>query len=60
MDLRPEVQELMRVSEKLIGFAHREGELTEDECSAIMYYAKELAQEMAPYCPNHCETTASK
>jgi hypothetical protein len=48
------------MSEKLIGFAHREGELTEDECSAIMYYAKELAQEMAPYCPNHCETTASK
>jgi hypothetical protein len=58
--IRPEIQDLMRVSERLIGFAHREGELTDDECSAIMYYAKELEREIGPYCPNHCEVPDSK
>jgi hypothetical protein len=42
MHIRPEIQDLMRLSERLIGFAHQEGELTKDECGAIMYYAKEL------------------
>jgi hypothetical protein len=60
MDIRPEIQELMRVSERLIGFAHREGELTNDECDAIMYYAKELEREMKPFCPDHCEIPAAK
>jgi hypothetical protein len=60
MDIRPEIQELMRVSERLIGFAHREGELTDDECTAIMYYAEELKKEMAPLCSNHCEMPTAK
>jgi hypothetical protein len=60
VDIRPEVKELMRVAERVIGFAHQNGGLTEDECSVIMYYAKELEREMAPFCPNHCELPASK
>jgi len=54
------VKELMRVAERVIGFAHQNGGLTDDECSVIMYYAKELEREMAPFCPNHCELPASK
>ena len=60
MDIRPEIQDLMRVSERLIGFAHREGELTKDECDMIMYYAKELEREMTPFCQDHCEIPAAK
>jgi hypothetical protein len=59
-NIRPEIQELMRVSERLIGFAHREGELTNDECDAIMYYVKELEREIGPFCPNHCEIPAAR
>ena len=51
MDIRLEVKELTRVAEQLIGFAH--------QCSAIMYYAKELEREIAPFCPNHCEQPPS-
>jgi hypothetical protein len=60
MDIRPEIQDLMRVSERLIGFAHQEGELTHDECNAIMFYAKELTREIAPFCPDHCETSTTE
>jgi hypothetical protein len=60
MDLRSEVKELIRVAEKLIGFAHQNGGLTDDECSVVMYYAKELEREMTPFCPNHYEQPVSK
>jgi hypothetical protein len=60
VNIRPEIQDLMRVSERLIGFARRQGELTQDECDAVMYYAKELEREMTPFCPNHCEIPAVK
>ena len=59
-DMRPEIQELIRVAERLIGFAHREGELTDAECDAIMFYAKELEREMRPFCPNHCEIPSAR
>ena len=41
-------------------YVRQTGELTDDECSMIMYYAKELERELAPYCQNHRELTASK
>lgn len=49
-NLRPEVLELIRVAEKLIGFAHREKELNDDECAAVVYYAQELERELLPFC----------
>ena len=48
--MRKEVAELMRVCEKLIGFAHQNGGLTDDECEAVVFYAKELEKEVMPYC----------
>jgi len=54
-DIRPEVQELMRVCERLIGFAHQHDSLTEDECDVILYYAKELKKEITPFCHDHCD-----
>jgi len=42
MEIRPEIKDLMRVAERLIGFAHQQGELSDEECIMIMYYAKEL------------------
>ena len=40
--MRKEVTELMRVSEKLIAFTHQNGGLTDEECEAVMFYAREL------------------
>jgi len=50
-NLKPEVRELMRVSERLIGFAHQNhGSLSNDDCDAILYYIKDLQREIMPYC----------
>jgi len=55
-NLRSEVQDLIRACEHLIGFAHQtNGKLTRDACDLIMYYAKELEKEIAPYCTSPCE-----
>ena len=60
-NLRPEVQELMRVSERLIGFAHQNnGSLSNDDCDAILYYIKELQREIMPYCSAHHQEACSK
>lgn len=48
--MRKEVAELMRVCEKLIGFAHQSGELTDEECAAVVFYAQELEKEVLPFC----------
>jgi len=41
----------MRVSERLIGFAHQNhGSLSNDDCDAILYYIKDLQREIMPYC----------
>ena len=60
-NIRKEVQDLMRVSEKLIQFAHMNGELNDDECDAILYYAQELEREVLPFCKprsqSDCGTT---
>lgn len=59
MEIGPEVNDFSRMAERLIGFARREGELSDDDCSVVMYYAKELERVFAPLCPNHCEHPAS-
>jgi hypothetical protein len=59
MDLRTEVKDFSRMAERLIGFARRVGELSDDECGVVMYYAKDLERVFAPLCPNHCEHPAS-
>lgn len=57
-NMRREVLELMRVCEKLIGFAHQNGELTDEECETVVYYAKELEKQILPFCENHQQTAA--
>jgi len=48
-NLKPEVRELMRVSERLIGFAHQNhGSLSNDDCDAILYFVKDLQGELRP------------
>ena len=56
-NMRKEVLDLMRVCEKLIGFAHQNGGLTVEECGAVVYYAKELEKEILPFCEKHQQTT---
>jgi hypothetical protein len=51
--MRKDITELMRVCERLIGFARQENELTNDECDAIVYYIRELENEVLPYCKQH-------
>ena len=59
-NLKPEVRELMRVSERLIGFAHQNhGGLSNDDCDAILYYIKELQREIMPYCSAHHQGVCS-
>ena len=51
--MRKEITELMRVCERLIGFARQENELTSEECEAVVYYIRELENEVLPYCKQH-------
>ncbi len=54
LNLKPEVLELARVSEKLIGYAHQNhGALNDEECDLIVFYIKELEKEIMPYCSKH-------
>jgi len=39
MNMRKELKELMRICERLIGFAHQNDGLTDKECEAVVYYA---------------------
>lgn len=55
--MRKEVAELMRVCEKLIGFAHQNGGLTDEECQAVVFYAQELEKEVMPYCQKHNQSS---
>ena len=53
-ELRTEVREFMKVCERLIGFARQSnGSLSNEECEAILYYAKDLQSEVIPYCQAH-------
>ncbi|HKP01421.1 MAG TPA: hypothetical protein VJU02_07310 [Nitrospiraceae bacterium] len=59
-NLKPEVRELMRVSERLIGFAHQNhGSLSNDDCDAILYYIKDLQREILPFCSAHHQGVCS-
>jgi len=60
-NLGPEVRELMRVAERLIGFAHQNnGSLSNEDCDAVLYYIKELQSEIMPYCSAHHKEACSK
>jgi hypothetical protein len=57
--LGKEVQEFMRVCERLIGFARQNnGSLSSEECEAILYYARDLQTEVIPYCKAHHDPSA--
>ena len=56
--MRKEIEELMRVCEKLIGFAHQNGGLTDEECDAVVFYAQELEKEVLPYCKKRHQAPA--
>lgn len=51
-NVRSQVQDFMRSCERLFGFAHQNGGLTAEECEALSYYAKELQQQIVPFCSN--------
>jgi hypothetical protein len=54
LNFQPEVLELSRVCERLIGYAHQNnGTLSDEECSMIVFYIKELEKEIMPYCSKH-------
>jgi hypothetical protein len=57
-NVRPEIQELMRVCEKVIGFTHQNGGLTSEECEVVVFYVQELEQEIMPYCKHHQHSIA--
>ena len=58
-ELRTEVREFMKVCERLIGFARQNnGSLSNQECEAILYYAKDLQTEVIPYCQTHHNPSA--
>jgi hypothetical protein len=49
--LRKEVQDYMRVCERLIGFVRQyDGLMTNDEIEGILYYAEALEHEVLPFC----------
>ncbi|BCA52950.1 hypothetical protein W02_00900 [Nitrospira sp. KM1] len=50
MSVRAEVQDFVRYSERLLGLVLQTGELSEDECDLIAYYAKELHEKTVPFC----------
>ena len=45
-----EITDLVRACEKLISMAQEKGSLTEDECGIASFYAKEVHDELKPYC----------
>jgi hypothetical protein len=60
--LRNEVKDFMRMCERLIGLAKRTGELSEEECDVISFYAQELHEKTHPLCskqPHQCNSSVS-
>ena len=60
--MRNEVKDLMRVCERLISLAMQRGELSQDECDVIAYYAQELHEKTQPLCAKHnkqCDSSLS-
>jgi hypothetical protein len=46
MKMRKEVKDLMHICERLTGFTHQNDGLTDEECEAVVYYARELENEV--------------
>jgi hypothetical protein len=51
--LSPQVQDLIRASENVIGFASDNNGLREEDCEAVLFYAHELIREIQPQCVEH-------
>jgi hypothetical protein len=47
----PQVQELVRAAESVIQFASDNNGLDPEDCEAVLFYARELIQEIKPRCP---------
>jgi hypothetical protein len=59
LDARKEVLDFMRHAERLIQLARMDGGLKEDECDAIVYYAREIEREVLPQCSKREESACS-
>ena len=46
MKMRKEGKELMHICERLIRFTYQNDGLTDEECEAVVYYARELENEV--------------
>ena len=46
LNMRKEVKDLMHICERLIGFTHQNEGLTDEECEAVVHYARELENEV--------------
>jgi hypothetical protein len=60
--MRHEVKEFMRMCERLISLAMQTGELSEDECGVISFYAQELQEKIPPFCTKYsqrCDSSVS-
>jgi hypothetical protein len=58
--MRTEVKDFMRMCERLIGLALQTGQLSQEECDILSYYAKELHQTTHPLCEKHkCQTSVA-
>lgn len=60
--MRHEVKEFMRMCERLISLAMQTGELSEDECGVISFYAQELQEKIPPLCIKYsqrCDSSVS-
>ena len=44
--MRKEVKEQMQICERLIGFADQNDGLTDEECEAVVYYGRQLENEV--------------
>jgi hypothetical protein len=62
MMIREEVQDFMRMCERLLSLAIQTGELSPDECDVISFYANELHDKTRPLCSKHahqCDSSVS-
>jgi hypothetical protein len=46
MNMRKEVKEQMHICERLIRLTHQNDGLTDEECEAVVYYAREMENEV--------------
>ena len=61
MEHSPHVEELVRASKSVIGFAYNHRGLPEKDCEAVLFYALELITAIESHCEkNHQHDTLEK